>query len=267
MFSREVTNDYGSYSKQSPTTILFKGVFDKNFKELTTIDPNTETYKVFNCPSQSINFAVKLGSNTYIPQHLFDTLVTAYNENNPYYTVKDLITIEMDLSKTIAYIEGKYGAKVETNSITYFGTEKIIDVTNNQTSTATITTQSGSVNVTTPAVLNTATQTTASIIEINATKIQGISSRLELGGVTNLQFQFYNNNIPTSINEENIIKHILFIFDETNVRVSGNYTTLPYQNADGSVILSNLPASTDVVKPVTQRVTNLDDYLKDVQRT
>ena len=244
MFSREVTNDYGSYSKVNPNTILFKGVFDKNFRELKTIDPNTTIYKVFNCPSQSINFAVKLGSNTYIPQHLFDTLVTAYKENNPYYTVKDLITIEMDLSKTIAYIESKYGAKVETNSITYVGS----------TSEFTASADSGST-------------ISGSTTNVTATGRKGTSSRLELGGVTNLQFQFYNDNIPTSINEENIIKHILFIFDETNVRVSGVYTTLPYQNADGSVILPNLPASTDVVKPVTQRVTNLDDYLKDVERT
>jgi hypothetical protein len=39
-----------------------------------------------------------------------------------------------------------------------------------------------------------------------------------------------------------------------------------YQNADESVIIANLPASTDVVKPVTTRVTSMDDYLKDVVR-
>jgi len=226
MFSREVTNDYGSYSRVNPNTILFKGVFDKNFRELKTIDPNTATYKVFNCPSQSINFAVKLGSNTYIPQHLFDTLVTAYKENNPYYTIKDLITIEMDLSKTINYIGSKYGADITANSITYTGT--LIG------------------------------SSTSGSIQVTATPSQTLNSKLGLAGVTALDLQFYNNMDATQLNEENIIKQILFLFDETNVRISGTYQTLPSDF---------VPVSTDVVLPLSQRVTNLDDYLRDVQRS
>lgn len=258
MFSREVTNDYGSYSKQSPTTILFKGVFDKNFRELTTIDPNTETYKVFNCPSQSINFAVKLGSNTYIPQHLFEKLVTAFKENNPYYTAKDLVTIEMNLSKTIEYISKKFGAQnITGNSITYIGSETKVNVTNNQNSTATITTKSGSVDVTTNAILNTNTPTTQSIITVSAVPSQTLNSRLSLAGVTKLNLQYYINDDATLLNEENIIKQILFLFEETNLRVAGTYETLPKEF---------VPVSTDVVKPVTERVTALDDYLRDVQR-
>ena len=93
-----------------------------------------------------------------------------------------------------------------------------------------------------------------------------MSSRLELAGVTQLGFQFYKDNDATILNEENIIKHILFIFEETNVRISGTYKNVLYQNPDESVIIENLPASTDVVKPVTTRVTSMDDYLKDVVR-
>ena len=51
---------------------------------------------------------------------------------------------------------------------------------------------------------------------------------------------------------------ILFIFEETNIRVNGKYERLP----DDFV-----PRSTDVVIPVTSRVTALDDYLRDVQRS
>ena len=258
MFSREVTNDYGSYSKRNDTTILFKGVFDKNFIELKTIDPNTATYKVFSCPSQSINFAIKLGINTYIPQHLFDILLTAYKENNPYYTVKDLITIELDLSKTISYIEQKYGAEIEATSITYFGTEQKVGGVSTQQSSATITTKSGSVDVTTKATINSNTPTTSSIITVSSTPTQTITSRLGLSGVTELDFQFYVKNDPTFLNEENIIKHILFLFDETNERISGKFETLPSDY---------IPVSTDISKPVTMRVTALDDYLRDVQRS
>ena len=49
-----------------------------------------------------------------------------------------------------------------------------------------------------------------------------------------------------------------FLFDETNVRISGTYQTLPPDF---------VPVSTDVVLPLSQRVTNLDDYLRDVQRS
>jgi hypothetical protein len=252
MFSREVTNDYGSYSRVNDSTILFKGVFDKNFRELKTIDPNKATYKVFNCPSQSINFAVKLGSSTYVPQHLFDRLVTAYKENNPYYTINDLVTLEMDLSKTLAYIDGKYGAKVETNTVKYTGT------------TISSSVESGSID---SGSTNSGYNTSGSIL-VTATSIKGSSSRLQLSGVIDVQYQFYKDNISSVLNEENIINHILFIFDETNLRVSGKYTTIQYQRNDASqsVIVENLPASTDVVIPVTTRVTNLDAYLRDVKR-
>jgi bifunctional DNase/RNase len=226
MFSREVTNEYGSYSKKNSNTILFKGVFDKNFRELNTIDPNTESYKVFNCPSQSINFAVKLGNNIYVPQHLFAKLETAFKENNPYYTINDLVTIEMDLSKTINYIGSKFGVKdITTNSITYTG--QLISGS-----------QSGSIQVT-------------------STPSQTLDSRLGLAGVTQLNFQYYINDDSNLINEENVIKQILFLFDETNIRINGTYKTLPD---------TYIPTKTDVVKPVTSRVTALDDYLKDVKR-
>jgi hypothetical protein len=246
MFSREVTNDYGSYSRVNDSTILFKGVFDKNFRELKTIDPNTATYKVFNCPSQSINFAVKLGSSTYIPQHLFDRLVTAYKENNPYYTINDLVILEMELTKIISFIENKYGGEVETNTITYIGS----------TSAFSSSVVDG----------DTTTSITSSTTTVTANARKETSSRLELAGVTQLGFQFYKDNDPDILNEENIIKHILFIFEETNIRISGTYKNVLYQNADESVIIANLPASTDVVKPVTKRVTSMDDYLKDVVR-
>jgi hypothetical protein len=176
-------------------------------------------------------------------------------------------TIEMDLSKTISYLEGKYSAKIETNTITYSGSAKSVDIINNQKSTATITTKSGSKDVTTAAVLNTSTAATASIIEVGATKTQSLSSRLELAGVTELHFQFYKDNIATALNEENIIKQILYLFEESNSPSVGNYKNIKYLTDAGDVIVENLPASTDVVKPVTQRVTNLDNYLRDVQRT
>lgn len=241
MFSREIQNDYGSYSSKDSTTILLKGIFDKNFIELKTINPTDESYKVFSSPSHSINFAVKIGTSTYIPQHLFDRLKTAYEENNPYYTVNDLITIELDLSKTLSYLQSKYGSKIETSNVEYVGVA--VDVTSS------------------------ILESTASIIQVNANYTQGASTRFGLAGVTDIQFQFYKNNKSNDFNDENIIKHILYLFEETNTPSNGWYKNLQYQLSNGSVILPNLPASTDVVKPAVQKVSNLDDYLRDVKRT
>ena len=243
MFSREITNDYGSYSVKSNSTALLKGVFDKNFIELKIVDPSTTNYKVFD--SSNINFTIKVGNSTYIPSHLFSDLKKAFDEGNPYYTVNDIITVELDLSKTLSYIDGKYGAKVETNTITYNG------------STITVANASGSVSGST------------TTIQVNATSSNGQSTRFGLAGVTSISYQFYIDNNPNQPNDENIIKQILFLFEDTTNRIAGSSTILPYQlnDASQSVILQNLPASTDVVKPVTTRVTNLDDYLRDVKRT
>lgn len=234
MFSRELTNDYGSYSVKSNSTALLKGVFDTNFIELGIVNPSTINYKVFD--SSNINFTIKVGNSTYIPSHLFSDLKKSYEEGNPYYTIKDIISIELDLSKTIDYITGKYGANVDTTTFNSVGSS-ISDV-------------SGSTQ-----------------IQVNTTITKGTNTRFGLAGVKHIDYQFYVDNVPTIYNDEAIIGHIKFLFEDTTTRISGKYVTTQYQNADGSVILNELPASTDVVRPVTTRVTNLDDYLRDVVRT
>lgn len=266
MFSREVTNEYGSYSKKDNTTILLKGVFDKNFIELKTVDPNMETYKVFNCPSQSINFAVKLGNSTYIPQHLFSQLQTAFNESNPYFTTNDLVTIELDLSKTLSFIDDKFNVKVETKQVTYAGSQTKYTEFETKTVTSTITTKSGSVDIQQSAVITSNEPVEKTVASVAATLSNGFATRLELAGVENVEYPFYINNNPNQLNDENIISYIKFVFEESNTLPTGINKIVQYEYPDGTVIVQNLPVSTDVVAPVTQRVFNLDSYLKDVQR-
>ena len=239
MFSRSITNEYGSYSIVDNTTILLKGRFDKNFKELTTVDPTLEQYKVFD--SNNINFAIRIGASTYIPTHIFEQLKTAYTEGNPYFSVNDLITIDLDLSKTLPYINSKYGTKIETSTISY----------------------SGSLLITSASISSSVTQST---ILVQASASKGQQTRFELAGVTNVNFQYYIDNDPNKPNDDNIINQIKFLFEDTTTSISGSYTTLKYQDDKGAVITQNLPASTDVIKPAAQRVTNLDEYLRDVKR-
>lgn len=240
MFSREIVNDYGSYSIKNKSTALLKGVFDKNFIELTIIDPSTINYKVFD--SENINFTITIGNSIYIPSHIFSDLKKAYEEGNPYYTIKDIISVQLDLSKTLDYNKNKFASKIETNTILYSG------------SLVTAANPSGSVSG------------AASITQVNSVSNVGSSTRFEQAGVQNVEYQFYVNNNPNELNDNAIINQIRFLFEDTTNRITGVSHIQTYQKADGSVIVENLPASTDVVKPVTSRVTALDDYLKDVKR-
>lgn len=240
MFSREIVNDYGSYSIKNKSTALLKGVFDKNFIELTIIDPTTTNYKVFD--SENINFTISVGNSVYIPSHIFSDLKKGYDEGNPYYTIKDIISVNLDLSKTLAYNDAKYSAKIETNTISYSG------------SLVTADNPSGSVSG------------SVSTIQVNSVSKTGVGSRFTQAGVQNIEYQFYVNNDPNVLNDTAIINQIRFLFEDTATRITGTSHIQTYQNADGSVIVENLPASTDVVKPITSRVTALDDYLKDVKR-
>jgi hypothetical protein len=240
MFSREIVNDYGSYSIKNKSTALLKGVFDKNFIELTIIDPSTINYKVFD--SENINFTITIGNSIYIPSHIFSDLKKAYEEGNPYYTIKDIISVQLDLSKTLDYNKNKFASKIETNTISYSG------------SLVTADNPSGSVSG------------SATITQVNSVSNAGSSTRFEQAGVQNVEYQFYVNNNPNELNDTAIINQIRFLFEDTTNRITGVSHIQTYQKADGSVIVENLPASTDVVKPVTSRVTALDDYLKDVKR-
>ena len=239
MFSKEIQNDYGTYKKESSTKIKLVGAFDKNFLEFKSEPVDDILYKVFESPNETINFGIKLNNNTWIPKHIFDSLKQAYEEGNPYYKPSDITVVDLNISGTLAFINKKFNTDIEVNQVNYSGTQLTVSASNN---------------------------TTQSVVQVTATSTNEKQSKFQLAGVESVQYQFYSNNDPQTLNEENIINHILFLFEESDKRITGIASTKKYQKEDGSVIVENLPASTDVVKPVTTRVTSLDDYLRDVKR-
>lgn len=264
MFSREIINEYGDYQIQSKDSVLLKGRFDKNFLEVKTIDPTQIQYKVFD--STNINFAIRIGTSTYIPSNIFTKLQTAYKEGNPYFTAKDVITIELDLSKTLSFIDGKFNIKGQTKQVTYAGSETKYTTTETKTTTSTIFTKSGSTDVQQSAVITSNEPVEKTISSVSASFTNSFATRLELSGVKSVSYPFYVNNNPNQLNDDNVIRYIQFLFEDIPTAPKGVNTIVPYEYEDGSVIVQNLPASTDVVRPVTLRVTNLDGYLRDVQR-
>lgn len=265
MFSREITNDYGSYSKKDEQTVLLKGVFDSNFIELSVINPDDVVYKVFD--STTINFAVVVGNSTYIPSHLFEQLVTAYNEGNPYFSVSDLTTIELNLTNTLDYISSKYYTQNVASKVGFKGVGRILNVINTNTSTATITTKSGSTDVSQPAIIILNTPQEQEVVEVQAEYTTTYKSRLEIAGVDDIRYQFFVDNNPNVLNDNSIIEYIRFLFEETGaINPKGRYEIQQYELPNGEVIQSNLPTETKIVAPVTERVTNVDAYLRDIQR-
>lgn len=115
---KNVTNVYGYYLTEDSETIEYRGNFEQNSMLFTTKNPDEQLiYKVFVSPKKAINFAIKIigGSNpnvTYIPQHIYKDLQIAYNEDNPYYTIKDVTVIKLDFTDTgnalIKYLKEKF---------------------------------------------------------------------------------------------------------------------------------------------------------------
>lgn len=265
MFSREIINEYGDYQIKNKDSVLLKGRFDKNFLEVKSIDPTQIQYKVFD--STNINFAIRISNSTYIPSTIFEKLQTAYKEGNPYFTAKDVITIDLDLSKTLSFIDTKFNTKEKTSQVTYFGSETKYTETQTKTVSSTISTKSGSVDVQQIAVITSNEPVEKTVSSVDVLVKEGLASRLELAGVQSVSYPFYIDNNPNQLNDENVIRYIQFLFEDVTISPKGTNRIVPYQNEDGTVIVENLPASTDVVRPTTQRVTNLDAYLRDVERS
>ena len=115
---KNATNTYGYYLTEDSETIEFRGNFEENALFLRTKNPDEQlNYKVFVSPKKTINFGIQIvgGSNpqtVYIPQHVYKDLKTAYIENNPYFTIKDITIIKLDFTDTgntlIKYLKDKF---------------------------------------------------------------------------------------------------------------------------------------------------------------
>jgi hypothetical protein len=117
-------NTYGYYLTEDSDTIEFRGDFEQNVIFLPTKNPDEQlNYKVFVSPKKAINFGIQIVGGTnpnvvYIPQHIYKDLQIAYNENNPYYTIKDITIIKLDFTDSgnslIKYLKTKYETTKDT---------------------------------------------------------------------------------------------------------------------------------------------------------
>ena len=132
-------NTYGYYLTEDSDTIEFRGDFEQNVLFLPTKNPDAQlNYKVFVSPKKAINFGIQIVGGTnpnvvYIPQHIYKDLQVAYNENNPYYTIKDITIIKLDFTDTgssiIEYLKDKFelAAAGDLSKIANAGTTAIVN--------------------------------------------------------------------------------------------------------------------------------------------
>ncbi len=123
---KNVTNTYGYYLTEDSETIEYRGNFAANKLLLKTKNPDEQlNYKVFVSPKKAINFAIQIVGGTnpqviYIPQHIYKDLQTAYNEDNPYYTINNITVIKLDFtdsgSALIQYLKKKFEELVDGSS-------------------------------------------------------------------------------------------------------------------------------------------------------
>ena len=167
---------------------------------------------------------------------------------------------------TLNYINTKYYVQNIASKVEYKGVGRIQKLINTNTSTATITTKSGSTDVTQPATITLNTPGEEEVVDVQGTFTSTSKSRLEVAGVDDVSYQFFNNNSEI-LNDNNIIEYIRYVFEEKgSINPKGKFTIKQYELPNGEVIQANLPAETKLVAPVTDRVTNVDDYLRDVIR-
>lgn len=135
---KNVTNTYGYYLTEDSETIEYTGNFEQNSMLFTTKNPDEQlNYKVFTSPTKAINFAIKIVGGTnpevvYIPQHIYKDLQIAYNEDNPYYTIKDVTVIKLDFTDTgnslIKYLKTKFETTTEgTSKLSTSGVDTIVN--------------------------------------------------------------------------------------------------------------------------------------------
>lgn len=117
----EIQNNYGFYDKLTPTKFTLNGIYPEHtitksfpslFDEEWQVIPNT--IDVF------IPFFIKINDKKYITEMLFTELYKSYTDGNLYFTLDNILGVEINVEAQYKYVQDKFKDKLEAASVTNF---------------------------------------------------------------------------------------------------------------------------------------------------
>lgn len=117
----EIQNDYGFYNKESDTNFTLNGIFvehqiSKKYQSLSSPDwqiiPGSDAVY--------IPFFIKIGKTKYICKQLYAELYKSYSEGNMYFTLDNILGVDVDTADTYKYIVEKYKDKLKDAGVDTF---------------------------------------------------------------------------------------------------------------------------------------------------
>ena len=117
----EIQNDYGFYEKETDTRFTLNGIYPEHqiVKDYPSLD-SKEWKLIPNNEDVYIPFFIKIGDTKYICELLYKELYESYLEGNMYFTLDDILGIDIDTTKTYNYIVEKYKDKLKDAGIEEF---------------------------------------------------------------------------------------------------------------------------------------------------
>lgn len=117
----EIQNDYGFYIKNTETEFTLNGIFKEHqIKKQYPAISSSEWKVIPNSEDVYIPFFIKIGENKYVCQQLYNELKKSYDEGNMYFTLDDILGLEVNTETPYRYVSEKYTNKLKAAGVSNF---------------------------------------------------------------------------------------------------------------------------------------------------
>ena len=117
----EIQNDYGFYEKETDTRFTLNGIYPEHqiVKDYPSL--NSKEWKLIpNSEDVYIPFFIKIGDTKYICELLYKELYESYLEGNMYFTLDNILGVDVNTENAYKYVSEKYKNKLQDASVANF---------------------------------------------------------------------------------------------------------------------------------------------------